>query len=79
MNKFWPLFWKLFGVSLLVAFVIGIILGIAQRSIALVASFGKTLLALGLGISGVIGVLVVPVQLYFEDRASHKEEKSAVK
>ncbi|MDR1326764.1 MAG: hypothetical protein LBK00_12090 [Treponema sp.] len=75
MNKFWSLFWKLFGVSLLVAFAIGIILGIAQHSIALVYSFGQTVMAFGLGISGAIGLCVMPIQLYFEYRASHKEVK----
>ncbi|MDR2537292.1 MAG: hypothetical protein LBC46_03190 [Treponema sp.] len=75
MDKFWSLFWKLFGVSLLVAFAIGIILGIAQHSIAIVYSFGQAILASGLGISGIIGLFVMPVQLYLEYRSSHKEVK----
>ena len=78
MNRFWSLFWKLFGVSLLVAFVIGIIIGIVQHSLAFVSSFSRAIFALGLGISGVIGFLVVPIHLYFEDRASRKEKRSAV-
>ncbi|MDR1399520.1 MAG: hypothetical protein LBJ41_06345 [Treponema sp.] len=79
MNKFWPLFWKLFGGALLVALVIGIIIGIAQGSPAIISSFGRALIAIGLGVSGIIGFLVVPIQLYFEDRASHKEKRSVIK
>jgi hypothetical protein len=78
MDKFWSLFWKLFGVSLLVAFVIGLILGIVRHSVAVVYSFSRAVMALGLGISGVIGLVAVPVQLYLEDRASRKEGKSVI-
>jgi hypothetical protein len=77
MDTFWSLFWKLFGVSLLVAFVIGIILGIVQHSTAIIYSFSRAIMAVGLGISGVIGLVVVPVQLYLEDRVNRKEYKNA--
>jgi hypothetical protein len=76
MNKFWSLFWKLFGVSLLMAFVIGLLLGIVQHSAAIIYSFSRTIMAVGLGISGVIGIVVVPAQLYLEDRASRKEDRN---
>jgi hypothetical protein len=78
MEKFWSLFWTLFGASLLVALVIGIILGIVQHSVARIYSFGRSIFAFGLGISGIIGFFVVPVQMYFEDRARSKGESSVV-
>ncbi|MDR3171170.1 MAG: hypothetical protein LBU17_05995 [Treponema sp.] len=78
MDKSWSLFWKLFGVSLLVAMVIGVIIGILQHSGAVIYSFTQTIIAVGLGISGIIGLVVVPVALYCEDRASRKGGKGVV-
>jgi hypothetical protein len=78
MDKFWSLFWKLFGVSLLVALAIGVILGIVQHSGALIYSFSQIVVAVGLGITGIIGLVVVPIEMYFEDRARGKGGRSVV-
>ncbi|MDR3343675.1 MAG: hypothetical protein LBT14_13020 [Treponema sp.] len=78
MDKYWSLFWKLFGVALLVALVIGITLGILQHSGAVIYSFIQSIIAFGLGITGIIGLVVVPIAMYFEDRASRKGGRSVV-
>jgi hypothetical protein len=61
-----------------VAFAIGIFLGIVQHSAAVVYSFSRTVIAVGLGVAGVIGLVVVPIEMYFEDRASRQEGRNVV-
>jgi hypothetical protein len=72
MYLFWSLFWKFFGVVLGAAFVVGLFVGIAHHSSEIVYAVIRNAIAVGLGICGVIGLVVVPVQLYIEDKARRK-------
>jgi hypothetical protein len=58
--------------ALLVAFIIGIILGIVQHYFAVIYSFTQSIMAVGVGITGIIGLSVVPIEMYGEERASNK-------
>jgi hypothetical protein len=74
MNTFWSLFWKLFGTALLLMFFIGCVLGIIQHSIAVVYNTFQMTSAVGMGVCGIIGIVVIPIELYVEDRRKPKEE-----
>jgi hypothetical protein len=68
MELFWQIFWKIFGFVVLAAFAVSGVLGIITGS-ADIASFiiGRTFV-IGLGICGVIGLVVVPIELYLKDK-----------
>ncbi|MDR1149200.1 MAG: hypothetical protein LBK66_11270 [Spirochaetaceae bacterium] len=69
MNKAWVIFWKLFGIALVAALAVSFILGIARQSGALTADIAQKTMVIGMGICGLIGIAVVPVELYFTDKA----------
>jgi hypothetical protein len=68
MKKFWALFWKLFGAAFFMALLTGITLGIVQHSGSVTYLVVQKIIAIGLGICGVISFVVVPAEMYFEDR-----------
>jgi hypothetical protein len=75
MERLWNIFWKIFGAAILIVLSIGIIGGIVIHS----ASFAYTMVlrtfAGALGISGIIGYLVVPAEMYLVDRNRRKKDK----
>lgn len=75
MNKFWFLFWRLFGVALVISFVTGCLIGIITHSADIVYKTIQYTFAAGVGISGLIGFVVVPLELYLEDRNQRKENR----
>jgi cation transporter-like permease len=77
MEKFWNIFWKSFGAAVLLAVVIGIIAGMVSHSQAIAYDVVQKTIALSLGICGSIGFGVVPVVMYFEDRARGGESVDA--
>ncbi|MDR2194034.1 MAG: hypothetical protein LBP19_06160 [Treponema sp.] len=75
MNKLWSLFWRLFGAALVISIVIGCIIGIIRHSTDIVYNTIQYTFAVGVGICGIIGFAVIPVELYFEDRNQRKENR----
>jgi hypothetical protein len=73
MNKFWSLFWKLFGAALLIVLFIGCMLGIIQHSVTIVYETFQMTMAVGMGVCGIIGIVVIPIELYVEDRIQKGE------
>jgi hypothetical protein len=70
MDKFWSLFWKFFGIALGAAFAVSIILGMVWHSPDVTYSIIQKIIAVGMGVCGVIGMIIVPIELYFIDRAT---------
>jgi hypothetical protein len=68
MKTFWSLFWRIFGAVLVVMFARGCILGIIKHSADVVYTLLQQTIAFGLGVCGIIGLVVIPIELYFEDR-----------
>ncbi|MDR2793469.1 MAG: hypothetical protein LBB61_07375 [Treponema sp.] len=75
MKKFWSLFWRLFGAALVMAVVIGCIIGIIGHSTRIIYNTIQYTFVTGMGICGVIGFAVIPIELYFEDRNQEKENR----
>jgi hypothetical protein len=75
MDKVWSWFWKIFGCALVAAFVVSIILGIAMHSGSVTYAILKGTFVVGIGICGVIGILMVPIELYFSDKAARGKNK----
>jgi hypothetical protein len=76
MEQFWSIFWKVFAAAI----VVMVIASIAGRIITLSPDFASMLLrqtfAAALGVCGIIGLGVVPVEMYLEDR--NRREKTNV-
>jgi len=68
MEKFWFFFWRLFGIALAAAAVAGVSLGIIEHSLAVIYSFAQRIIAIGMGICGIIGLVVVPIEMYITGR-----------
>jgi hypothetical protein len=68
MEKIWNVFWKMFGIALLLAVIAGIIMGFVFRSTEVTYSIIQGAIAVGLGLCGLIGLVVVPVEMFIEDR-----------
>lgn len=66
MDKFWSFFWKLFGIAVVMAFIAACIFGIKNES-AVAYTIVQYTVAGGLGACGIIGLVVVPIEMYFED------------
>jgi uncharacterized membrane protein len=77
MEKIWNIFWKLFGVLMLLAVASAIIMGFVSHSAAAAfAGIQKTIVA-GFGICGFIGLVVVPVEMFFTHRAQGEGAENA--
>ncbi|MDR1219244.1 MAG: hypothetical protein LBK73_06485 [Treponema sp.] len=74
MERFWNIFWKIFGATILIALSIGVIGGIAIHSANFTYTMVQQTFAVALGISGIIGFIVVPVEMYLEDRNQRKKD-----
>jgi hypothetical protein len=72
MHKWWSFFWKFFGAALLAMFFAGIVAGVVKHSTALVYAITQQVLALGLGVCGIIALVVIPLDMYLEDRKLRK-------
>ncbi|MDR2097749.1 MAG: hypothetical protein LBP37_04435 [Spirochaetaceae bacterium] len=68
MEKFWNIFWKVFGVFIILAFITGIVMGFVSNSKETAYNIIKSVFVLGLGICGVIGFIVVPIEMYITYR-----------
>jgi ABC-type multidrug transport system permease subunit len=76
MENFWSWFWKLFAAALAAALVISIILGMAQGSFNIVANIAQKIIIVSIGICGIIGFVVVPIELYITDRISRSKNNN---
>jgi hypothetical protein len=74
MKRFWNIFWKIFGAAIGIALSIGIIGEIVIHSVNFTYTMVQLTFAVGLGISGIIGFMVVPVEMYLEDRNQRKKD-----
>jgi hypothetical protein len=79
MEKFWGIFWKAFGISLVLAVVAGLIIGFVSGSSGIISAVIMGVIAVGFGACGVIGLVVVPVQMFIEDRMAYREAENAIK
>jgi hypothetical protein len=77
MEKFWNIFWKVFGAAIILALLIGIVIGFVFRSPGIAFEVVQKSLVAGMGVAGIIGFVVVPVMMYFEDRRKGEEENDA--
>jgi hypothetical protein len=77
MKKFWSVFWKVFGISLVLAIVTGIIMGLVSRSGDVIYTVVMGTVAAGFGICGIIGLAVIPVEMFFEDRMKGRGTENA--
>ena len=68
MNFFWFLFWRIFGAALIIMLIGGCVLGIVKQSSDIVYTIVQQTMAVGLGVCGTIGLVVIPIEMYFEDR-----------
>jgi hypothetical protein len=68
MERFWGVFWKVFGVALALALIAGIIAGLIVRSAGLTYAVTQKAIAVGLGLCGLIGLVVVPAEMFLESR-----------
>ncbi|MDR2150987.1 MAG: hypothetical protein LBO67_09340 [Spirochaetaceae bacterium] len=75
MDRVWSVFWKLYGIAFGAATLLSIILGIVQRSGQLVFVMVQNILGISMGLCGIIGLVLVPVEMYFTDRAARTENK----
>jgi hypothetical protein len=79
MEKFWNIFWKTFGSALFLALIIGMVIGLVFRSTGITYSVIQGTIAVGLGVCGLIGLVVVPVEMFIEDRIRGGGTEDAVK
>jgi hypothetical protein len=77
MEKFWSVFWKVFGISLFLAVIVGIIMGLVSGSGKVSSTMIMGVVSVGFGVCGIIGLVVVPVEMFFEDRAECGGAKNA--
>jgi hypothetical protein len=78
MEKFWNIFWKALGIALVLTIIVGIIIGLVSRSTGITYSIIQGTIATGLGLCGLIGLVVVPVEMFIEDRVRGGETGNAV-
>jgi predicted RND superfamily exporter protein len=69
MNKIWLFFWKFFAAALIAALAVSVILGIVNNSSEVAYAIAQKVMVVGIGVCGIIGIIVVPVELYLIDRA----------
>lgn len=79
MERFWSIFWKLFGISLVLTVFLGIIAGFVLRSAGVTYAIVQGTFAIGSGVCGVIGLVVIPVEMFFEDRIKGGGTENAAK
>lgn len=73
MERFWNIFWRIFGAAILIAFIVGMIGGIVMHSTNFTSTIILQTFAIAIGICGIIGFLVVPVEMYREDKNQRKK------
>ncbi|MDR1863064.1 MAG: hypothetical protein LBQ67_03990 [Treponema sp.] len=73
MKQAWKIFWKLFGTTLAAVFVVGIVVGTIKQSPSIVYQAFQQILAVGLGVCGIIGLFVVPIEMFIEDRKERRD------
>jgi LDH2 family malate/lactate/ureidoglycolate dehydrogenase len=78
MEKLWVVFWKGFGISLLLTVMAGIIIGFISRSVEVTYRVVQGAIVVGLGVCGLIGFVVVPGELFFQDRAKGRGAGDAI-
>jgi uncharacterized membrane protein len=77
MKQFWNKFWKIFGAAVAAAVIISVVLGIVNNSAGFAYTMIRQIIAAALGVCGIIALVVVPVEMYIEDRR-HKEQGNVV-
>ncbi|MDR3356858.1 MAG: hypothetical protein LBO04_06685 [Spirochaetaceae bacterium] len=68
MKKFWNIFWKTFAGLIIAALVTSIVAGIVLHSMEITYVAIRGIFAIGLGVCGFIGFVVVPIEMYIEYR-----------
>ncbi|MDR2632371.1 MAG: hypothetical protein LBC51_01940 [Treponema sp.] len=79
MEKAWNRFWKVFGSSLVLILMAGILVGLLSHSVGIIYKVVQGTFAVGLGICGIIGFVVVPAELFFQHKAQHGGPGDAIK
>jgi O-antigen ligase len=73
-DRFWNVFWKIFGAVTLVLFAVSLIGGAVTRSADFASTLAMRTFAAAMGVCGFIAFVVVPVEMYFEDRRRRRED-----
>ncbi|MDR1444453.1 MAG: hypothetical protein LBI94_06200 [Treponema sp.] len=73
MERYWKIFWKIFGAAVGAMFIFACVLGIVKQSAQITYTLILQTFAAALGVFGIIGFLLVPIELYIEDRKQRKE------
>lgn len=68
MDKFWSVFWKLFAAACVAVLVLSVILGIVFRSVQVTFDIILGIFAISMGVCGVIGMIVIPIEMYITYR-----------
>jgi hypothetical protein len=76
MKRFWNNAWKFFGILVLVIFAVAGAIGIAKQSWDTTYLIIRYAFTGAMAICGIVGLLV-PVQLYFEDRKKRRNNHAA--
>ncbi|MDR2178152.1 MAG: hypothetical protein LBP20_08970 [Treponema sp.] len=65
-------FWRAPGISLLPAVIVGIIMGFVSGSSGMISPVMSGAVSVGFGLCGITGLVVVSVEMFFEDRAKSR-------
>jgi hypothetical protein len=74
MNKTWLVFWKIFAFAICAAVAAAIVAGITVGA-GIGYSILKNTFTASIGVCGVIGIMITPIELYFLDKAEREKNK----
>jgi hypothetical protein len=72
------MFWKIFGTVVLAALVVGVVGGVIMRSVDFTYIMMQRTLVAAMGIFGLVGFGVIPVEMYLVDK-SRRNKADVVK
>ncbi|MDR0688859.1 MAG: hypothetical protein LBG08_01130 [Spirochaetaceae bacterium] len=72
MKNPWKFFWRFFGLAVLVMFVLAVVLGLVKHSVETIYIIVQQTIAVAFGICGFIGFVIVPIDLYLEERKQER-------
>jgi preprotein translocase subunit Sss1 len=77
MERYWKTFWKIFGAATGVMFIFACVFGIVKQSSQVTYTLIQQIFAVAFGIFGFIGFIVVPIDMFIEDRKQERANRAA--